>query len=68
MIQQKQDFSGLIIILSQLVRNNLNFSLEIASFLIKGINKSESYESALAYMMIINGYLAVDDSIQKQRL
>lgn len=52
MIEQKQDFTGLIVILNQLVHNNLEFSLEVASFLMKGINKSERYESALAYMMV----------------
>lgn len=53
MIEQKQDFTGIILILNQLVRNNFSFSLGVAVFLMKGINKSERYESALAYMMVV---------------
>ena len=52
MIEQKQDFKGLILILNKLVYNDLHFSQEVASFLMNGINKSERYESALAYMMV----------------
>lgn len=68
LIEQKQDFYGFIMIIKKFIKNNFDFSQEIASFLINGINKSDTFDSALIYMKIIQCYLEVEDDYQRNRL